>query len=259
MNLVLYTAGDRSFYCTAPQAEALDCLTSMKNGSIGSVTGYQPSASKYEVRPTYDVQVITGYNMDRLYERRIAALEAVTYSDVAEAAAKEPKLSALTAAKALEHFNDRKAMLMGSLATTLNGDRSDARRQGHDRCYIHVSQGVKVNLDCEKDADGIMQPKLHNGLPIAESIMLMVLELRRTYTVKGKRKAVNSGAPVLMGNLIEKCLNSRSVGIKAISLKVDNFTGFKCSGQTITAEDLQGVDLASEYRILLEGLGFAFV
>jgi hypothetical protein len=153
--------------------------------------------------------------------------------------------------------------MVDSMNKSLNGDRSDGHRQGHDRCYIHIEQGVKVNLDCEKDSDGIMQPKLHNGFPVVESIMLMYLELNRKYITEGTRKVVKSGAPVLMTNAIDSVLNARSVGIRALSLKADNFTRFVCDGQEVTPDDLKAAvpttTTADQYRALLEAVGFEFV
>ena len=79
--------------------------------------------------------------------------------------------------------------------TTLSGDRSDSHRAGHDRCYAHVADGVKVNFVTEKDKDGLMQPVLTDGLPTAASIMVSYLEINRTTRKEGEYKVVNSGAP----------------------------------------------------------------
>jgi hypothetical protein len=63
----------------------------------------------------------------------------------------------------------------------------------------------------------------------------------------GKRKVVNSGAPVRMGNLIESCLNKRSVGLRTLSLKEDNFQEFKIDNRVIEPGELE------DFRDLLLG------
>lgn len=237
MNLMTYTAANVAFRCTPAMAETLDALATMRHGGIGTIHGYRPT-SGYVTPPTMDVRVITKFSTTRLYQRKLAALEAVTFADVAAGIAADPKLAALDAATAEAAFNDRKAAMMDSMNKTLDGDRSDAHRQGHDRCYATTSQGVKVHFLTEKHADGLMHPVLVDGLPVADSIMVAVLELGRTVTTEGVRKLVNSGIPVRMGNAIDKVLNRRSVGYSTRSLKADNFTRFTASGQTITAADV---------------------
>ena len=256
-DLVLYSHASRPFYCTQAQAEVLDVVRDLNAGGIGSVHGYIPS-SGYVERPVVDIQILTRFSTEKLYARKAAALKEIEFGDVAAIIAKNPILSALPVATALQHFNDRKATMLESLTKTLDGDRSDAHRQGHDRCYVQVAQGVKVNLDCVKGADGIMQPVLHNGEPVAESIMLMCLELNRKVIRNGVRKVVKSGAPVLMGNAIESLLNKRSVGIMSLSLKADNFDKLVCSHKSLDsaallkeADTLEASD-AEKMRLVLE-------
>ena len=52
-----------------------------------------------------------------------------------------------------------------------------------------------------------------------------------------ERKAVNSGVPVLLSNIIAKNLNQRSVGFKALSLKPGNFDSVKVGGNVLTEAD----------------------
>lgn len=234
-NLVLYSHASDSFYCTQAQAEALDTLRDTNKGGIGAIHGYVPSASKYIKVPVYDAQFLTRFSTPKLYQRRAKALEAITFNDVAPKVAADPVLSLLSMADCKKHFDDRKAALIETLTKTLSGDRDDAHRQGHDRCYATISEGVKVNYITEKSpSDGKKYPVLVNGIPQVESIMLMVLELNRHYIVEGQYKPVKSGAPVLMGKVIESFLNKRSVAIKAISLKSDNFAKLTLSGTALT-------------------------
>jgi hypothetical protein len=245
MNLTTYKSADKPFLCTVAQAETLDRLAALHKGGIGSVTGYRPTTGYVEGKsPVVDMQIITRFETGKLYARKKAALAGITFADVAEDIAKAPKLKALSAADCLAQFNACKEAAMASLDKTLTGDRDDAHRQGHDRCYARVADGVKVNLVTEKDADGLMQPVLKDGLPQLASIMLSYLELNKTIRVPGEYKTVNSGPKVLMDKIIESKLNARSVGFKTLSLKEGNFESLKVSKQTITPDDLKTVEVA---------------
>lgn len=235
---MLYSNASTPFHCTAEQAATLDAIAQLRKGGIGTVHGYQP-ASGWVDRPIANIQGIFRFSTERLYQRRIDALDAVDFGTVADAIANNPKLAALATAKARDIFDERKAMLIASLQKTLAGDRSDSYRQGHDRCYATVSDGVKVHFVTEKDGSGIMQPITESdGNPIMASIMLPIIELSRKYVREGTRKVVNSGPAVLMGNAIERALNSRSVSYRALSLKGDNFDRVALGGDVIVPEDV---------------------
>lgn len=243
-NQTFTTDSGATFRCTAAIADTLNALASMRHGGIGTLHGYRPT-SDYVTAPVIDAQVLTKFSTERLYARKAAALNAVTFADVADGIAADDKLAALPLADALAAFETRKAYLLASLAKTLDGDRSDAHRAAHDRCYAVTSQGVKVHYVTAKDADGIAQPVLDDGLPVADSIMVAVLELNRVVRVAGVRKpAPNSGVPVRIGNCIERVMNRRSVGYSTRSLKAGNFERFTVSGQTLTAADVAGMDAA---------------
>lgn len=239
-NAIRFAAPSATFLCTPAMADTLNALAAMRHGGIGTIHGYRPTTD-YVTPPTMDVQVITKFSTERLYSRKAAALAGVTFADVADAIAADDKLAALPLAAALAAFDDRKASMIASLTKTMDGDRSDAHRAGHDRCYCVTSQGVKVNYVTAKDADGIMQPVLTDGLPVAASIMVGVLEIARKVTQEGVRKAApNSGVPVRIGNAIDRVLNRRSVGYSTRTLKEGSFASFTASGQTITAADVAG-------------------
>lgn len=260
MNKVLYKGGDRPFYCTQAQADALDRLASLPKGGIGSIKGYRPTSGCIPgCEPVHDLQILTRFEYPRLLNRAKLALESVTFADCAADIAKHPKLSSLSAAACLAQFEASKEAALASIATTLTGDRSDAHRQGHDRCYVRVAEGVKVNLETVK-VEGLEQPVLTDGYPTAKTIMLSYLELHKTVRVEGQYKVVNSGPKVLMDNIIKSKLNARSVGIKTLSLKADNFESLSVGRQTFTPDDLRtiAVDMpASKLRALLEAAGFS--
>lgn len=227
MKLLTVTAlanDGRRVRITAAQAQAIEALDNTRKGGCASVVGYRPSTN-WIIRPIQDIQLIAHFSMENLYKRRAIALEDVNLADVAEGIASDDKLSGLTMKKLAELFSDRKERMIAMLTKTLDGDRSDAHRQGHDRCFVHLGD-VKVHLETEK-VDGIMQPVTDAGVVFAKSIMIPYLELNVTTRVEGERKHVNSGTSVLMGKLIERCLNQRSVGLKTLSLKADNFESFR--------------------------------
>lgn len=258
MTMTTYTNADKPFRCTPAQAETLDRLAALRKGCIGSVKGYKPTTN-YVKSPTVNLQILTRFDYGKLNARKKLALEAITFADVAEDIAKAPKLKALTTADALDLFNKAKSAAIESIEKTASGDRDDAHRQGHDRCYARVADGVKVNFVTVKGDDGLKYPVLTDGLPTVESIMVPYLELNKTVVVEGEYKTVNSGAKVLMDKVIEKHMNARSVGYKTLSLKSDNFDSITIDRQTFTPDSLKTVEVSmskSKLVALLEALGF---
>lgn len=254
MSLIVYKNAERPFLCTQAQADVLDRLIALRKGGIGSVTGYRPT-SGYVKSPTINLQFITRFETAKLYERKRKALEAIMFADCAEDIAKHPKLAALPSGECLNLFTACKEAAIASLQKTLDGDRSDSHRQGHDRCYIKVTDGVKVNLVTEK-VNGIEQPVLTDGLPTAASIMLAYLEIKRTVITEGERKVVNSGPKVLMDKIIESKMNKTSVSYRTLSLRPDNFDSLVVDRQRFTPEDLK-IAPKSQYAALLEAAGFS--
>jgi hypothetical protein len=261
MTLTTYKNADKPFRCTPAQAETLDRLAALRKGCIGSVKGYRPTTGYVPGKtPVVDLQIITRFETGKLYARKVAALEAITFADAAEAIAKHPKLAALPAGECLTLFTTAKQAAIDSLNKTLEGDRDDAHRQGHDRCYARVADGVKVHLVTEKRDDGLMHPVLTDGLPTLASIMVPYLELNRTVRVAGEYKVVNSGPKVLMDNVIAGLMNARSIGYKTLSLKEGNFDAITVDKQSITPDDLKTVEItASKSKLvaLLEACGFS--
>lgn len=227
-------------WATRQQADVLETLILTRKGGFARVYGYKP-ASNYEVPPVQDIVMVTRFSTEKVYERKRKALESITFDDVKDAIAREPKLKALTVAEQEALFNERLQEMVNSLTKTLNGDRSDAHRQGHDRCYLHLAEGVKVNYVTEKGTDGLMHPVLTDGFPTVASIMLTYLENSKVTRVGGVRKIVNSKPPKLMSNAIESLLNKRSVSIKTASLKEDNFERLVIDNEVVLCEDVAGL------------------
>jgi hypothetical protein len=227
-------------WASAQQAEALEALIQTRKGGFARVYGYKPT-SDWDTSPVQDIVAITRFSTEKLYERKTKAVNGLTFADVKDAIAKNPKLKALSLTEQEALFNERKAMVVDSMAKTLDGDRDDAHRQGHDRCYLHLAPGVKVNYDTVKGKDGLMQPVLTDGFPTVASIMLSYLENSKVTRVEGVRKVVNSGAPKLMSNAIDSVLNKKSVALKMLSLKEDNFERLVIDGEVVLCEDVAGL------------------
>lgn len=239
-HLILTDLDGKQFRATQQQADALASLSVARAGGLATVYGYVATSGR--VKPEIaNLTILTRFSTTRLYERKAVALADITFSAVRDAIAKVPKLAALSEVKAIELFNSCKAKMTESMGKTLDGDRSDAHRQGHDRCYARVADGVKVHYDTVKDSDGLMQPVLTDGLPTVKSIMVHYLQISKEVTEKGEYKVVNSGEKVLMDNIIEAQLNTRSVGLKTLSLKEDNFDRLVVARKTYLPEDVSSI------------------
>lgn len=233
---------------TSDQIAAIQSLIALNKGGIGTIHGYRPSTNYIE-RPVQNINFIARFSTTKLYERKIAALAEIRFSDVEETVKADAKLNALSRTSQIALFELRKGQLVDeSMNKTLTGDRSDGHRQGHDRCYASFGDGIKVNLVTEKREDGLKHPVLTNGLPTVASIMVHYLELQKTVVTEGKRKTVNSGPAVLMSNAIQKQLNLKSVGLKTFSLKADNFDSLNIQRKTFLPEDV--ADNSQVYDLL---------
>lgn len=230
---VVVTANDgRSVKMTARQANTIETINNTRKGGCGSVIGYVPTTN-WDIPPVQDIQLITHFSTENLYKRRLKALDAIKYADVAPFLGGDEVLRNLTVKECIEIFEARKEKMMESLRKSLDGDRSGAHRQAHDRCYAIVGD-VKVHLLTEgKPAMPIEDAE---GNVIVDTIMIPYLELNVTERQKGKRKVVNSGKDVRIGNLITKCLNKRSEVYKTLSLKEDNFEVFRVDHQEFLPE-----------------------
>jgi hypothetical protein len=235
LNVTVVAKDGRSVRMTAAQAQAVEALNNTRKGGCSSVKGYRPTSS-WVTPPVHDIQMLTHISISKLYERRAAALTQIEYSDVAEAAAKDPKLKVLSGTVLLEHFEARKKMLTSQLLRSLMDLPKNAHQEAHDRCYARIGD-VKIHLDTVKE-DGRMEPVITDGCVSLKNIMVPYLELNTVVREPGERKKVNSGPKVLMGNLIEKCLNKRSVVLKTLSLKDDNFEAFTASHQELLPEEV---------------------
>ena len=224
-------------WITQAQLDALEVLEVAQAGGVAAVNGYVP-ATGYVVKPTVNIQMLTRFSYPRLLNRKMDALKAIQFSDIPANVIPSHKSKGKTDE---EWFDIRKEQEIASMQKTLDNDRSDAHRQGHDRCYAHFAKGISAHLVTEKRDDGLMHPVLTNGFPTVKSIMISYLELNRKVVVEGEYKSVNSGASVLMKKAIDKVLNQRSVGIRKLSLKEDNFQSLSISKNVVLPDNIQAV------------------
>ena len=235
-----YEANDRKFRCTAAQAKTLDELSTIQRGGIGTVHGYTSSSGR--VTPeTADIQFITAFSLERLYERKIAALQAVTLSEVTNTVQDDPKLSKLSDAELENIFNTRRDSEIASMQKTLDGVRDDAHRQAHDTFYVKVAPGIKVHLQTFKNDRGETELETVAGLPCAKSILVNFIEINRKVTKPGEYKVVNSGAPVRMSKAIQRAIKTRSTSIKTLSLNEDKFDRLVVSRKEFLPEHVEGI------------------
>jgi hypothetical protein len=224
------------FWASDAQASAIELLQETKTG-FATVHGYV-STSGYVSPQTADINFITKFNVMRVYERAIAALCVIKFDDVADEL-KKSKFGSMAVGDLKKAFEDRIASEIASMQKTLDGDRSDAHREAHDRNYINLAPSVKVHLKTEKDGE-IRKPILYKGYPIVESIMIGMIEIGRTITEAGEYKAVNNGLPVTISNIIKSKL-PRSAKLKFLSLKEDNFKSISVGGTEIVPDDIAGM------------------
>lgn len=237
---MIITINDTEVHATDKQIAAINVLSEARAGGCASVKGYKPTTNWVQ-RPTQNIQFLSRVSTERLYNRRLDALNGLVYDDIAEFVKDDAKLSALPSRDLIQLFWDRQDMEVSSIEKSLAGDRNDAHRQGHDRCYIGITKGVKVNLVTEKGDDGLKHPVLTDGVPTVASIMVSAFFLNVKTIVEGERKIVNSGNPVRMGNIIKRKLNQTGLNLKMLSLKEDNFDSLKIDGQAILPEGLEDI------------------
>jgi hypothetical protein len=233
----LISVNGSSFWSTREQADAIATLVQTRKGGFARIYGYKATTGR-TVPTVYDATVTTRFSYKRLVERKRAALEALTLNDILPHLA--PKARETAPDTLLNEWNKRKASELASFNATGNDDRSDAHRQGHDRCYLNIADGVVVHyVTVRGNYDGLMYPVLTDGFPTADSIMLNCLEVSRTVREPGAYKTVNSGVPVLISNAIKATMKANGVrSMNRVSLRADNFESVSIDGNVVLPEDM---------------------
>lgn len=235
LKILMHASDGRLVKVSGAQAKAIEELAHARKGGCASVIGYRPT-SNWITSPVHDIQLIAKISIKNLYKRRLAALEAIRYGDIAEDVAEDEKFGDMSAATCVDTFNTRKEMLINQINRSLEDKPKNAHQEAHERCYAYVGD-VKIHLVTEK-VDGRMEPVKVEGTVMCDTILIPYLELNVTVRESGERKKVNSGAPVRMGNYIESALNKRSVSLKQLSLKDDNFEEFRIDRMSFLPEDV---------------------
>lgn len=233
----LVTVNGQSVWASREQADALAMLEQTRKGGFARIYGYTATTDR-TVPTVYDATVTTRFSYKALVERKRKALEALTLNDVRPFLT--GKATTCDNATLEKEWEARKAKELDSFNATLGGVRLDAHRQGHDRCYLNVADGVVVHYVTELNkADGLKHPVLLDGFPMVDSIMLNCLEVSRTVRQPGAYKVVNSGVPVLISKAIKAALKAKGVrSMNRVTLKEGNFERLALDGNVVLPEDM---------------------
>lgn len=246
----------RVVYATPDQIALVDRLIQTTKGGYATIHGYKPTTG-YVVSPTVMLNFISRFKTLNLYSRKLRALRSVAFDDLSITA---PKLVALSETAQHQQFLECVQKMIASMDKSIQGIRNDEHRKAHDAFYAYPDTGVKVHLntikkgketrlvltndggtsriDVSKDEAEAMEAK--GWHPIAQAIMLSIIEIGRKTIVEGKKKpAPNSGPKVLMDNAINAAIKSKTTAMKTISLKEDNFDSLTIGGELIDP-DLAG-------------------
>ena len=235
---IIVVNGER-VWATDAECEAIRILSETRNGGFATVHGYIPESNwDKNARPVQDIQFLSRFSIAKLYERRIDALTALRFDDVSDTVSKDEKLSTMDNDKLRELFVARKMQEIESMEKTLAGVRDNAQRKAHDRNYIHVSEGVKLNLVAEPNAEGIKVPVLRDGIPTVRSIMVTAIFINVRTLTEGTRKYPNSGPAVRMSNAMKGTLNRPGLDIRSLSLKPGNWDRLSIDGTELLVEQV---------------------
>jgi folate-dependent phosphoribosylglycinamide formyltransferase PurN len=227
------------FRCSPRQAASIETLMDTNGGGFAVIHDYV-STSNRTTPEVADINFISRFSTEKLYKRRIAAIETVTLPEVISDLAANPKVSSAPLDTIQKAFDERKAKLIEGCQKTLDGDRNDAHREAHDACYHTLVPGVKVHFVTAENAEGHKRPVLDNGIPVVDAIMLTVIQVSKTVKTPGVYKTVNSGLPVLIGNAIERLL-PKSVKIKAVKLAEGKFSSLSIGKVDMLPESFRGL------------------
>jgi len=230
---MLITIDGRQVNITPEQKSVLDVLAQVRHGGFASVIEYSPE-SNYVTRPVQNIQFVSKFSYLKRNNKLLERAEAITLDNLKLA---DPKLD-LPAGKLQALFDEAKSEVVMSLRKTMDGDRSDSHRQAHDKFYIQASMGVKVHLQTEK-VNGKTRLVTENGVPMAKSIMVSVLEVGKQVLKEGECKKVNSRSKTLMKKAIIQAAEKGMLKFKMISLKSDNFKELRLGGEVVAVEDLE--------------------
>ena len=239
MTMTLTSISNTECWATQAQIDTIARLGELQGGGFATIHGYTPT-SDYITPPTVNINFISRFSTERLYQRKIEALKGLAFSDLKIT---DPKLLALTAQEQMAQFHECLQKAIASMEKTLVGDRSDAHRQAHDTFYVTASTGVKVHFQTVKTGKETALV-LKDGKPVVDSIMLSIIEVGRKIVKPGVVKTVNSGTKVLMDKCIAQAIKGKVISMKTVSLKADNFTSLSIGGEVFDAKEMNKVQEA---------------
>lgn len=247
-NLITFSLNDTHLNGTPAVVDAILAFVTADAG-FGAVKGYVTQGRDYITPQTQDEQFVGKFKLDSYYRKTNEVVASVTL-DMLNLDKWVPSKNKNSCDNAQDQLDLCKSLMIQSNLKTLNKDRTDAHRIGHDACHVNVCHGVKVHLVTEKNDEGLMRPVLHgNGLPIVDCIRLAGLGIHRIVTKKGTRKSKDSGSKVLMDNAIRRVLPSLGVcWYKSWSLRDGYFERVRIGGN-----EIQGI--AKPQREFLEAAG----
>lgn len=219
--------------------ETLNTLDACRNGGFATVHRYVSGTSdpKCVKEKVATINFVSKFHYHRLVQRWLDRLETITIEDI------DTSNEKFVGKNVKELFDSAKAKLVESYKATLNGDREDGYRQGHDRCYVHSSTGIKCHLVTEDgivDGRKVKVPVLDSeGRPTVASIMVSVLEVSQTVFDHGEWKPTNSKPETIMKDLIESKAQERILKLKMLALKNGNFEKLTMDQETVVPDDVK--------------------
>lgn len=218
--MTVLTFDTRKVRVTDAQATAIATLAGTAKGGFACIKGYKPSTNVIK-QPVFDITMISRISYERLCERKLNALDTITFDQVKPILSQFPALTKMSESDQRKLFEKRLQFMIGQVEA--NRDRSSAQHEAHRRNYVTIAQGIVGHLVCER-IDGIQVPvRDSNGLFTLDHIMIAGLPVEKRTVVEGSYKVVNSRAPTLMSKAIERLLPKVSTKYRRYSLKDDNF------------------------------------
>ena len=235
----ILTFDGRKVRMTDAQAKVVATLAGTAKGGFACIHGYKPSTGIID-QPIFDVTLISRISYERLCERKLKALDAITFDQVKPILAQFPKLAKLTESEQRKLFQERLAFMTGQVEA--DRDRSSAQHEAHRRNYVTIAQGIIGHLVCER-VDGIQQPVSDSdGVFTLDHVMVAGLPVQKRVIAEGSYKVVNSRAPTVMGQAITRLLPKVSTSYRRYSLKGENFDSVSISHAEIEPDaDLVGL------------------
>jgi len=258
-DLSTFVCDNRKVYATEDQIKLIECLKKTTKGGYATIHGYKPTTG-YVTSPSIDCNFISRFSTMNLYKRKLKALQDVKFNDLKITA---PKLLSLDETEQHKLFLQCVGKMIDSMKASIDGNRGDSNRKAHDVFYANCGMGVKVHLCTQKKGKETRLVLTNDGgqttidvskeeaeemeskgwYPIINSVMLSIIEISRKIVIEGQKKpAPNSGPKVLMDNTINEAIKSKTVSMKTISLKSDNFDSLAIGGDLLDADKAGNIE-----------------